>query len=365
MNRVMLMSGGTGFLMSYLAKQFLKEGHRIIFLVRPSETSPEERMRRQLGDLKCDQWRVIAGDITKPLWGIGKNDLNALKGNVTEVWHGAALVSFDSLKKEFARVTNIEGTRNALEVAEYLGALLHYISTAYIARENANYVAEEAPVCRVHLRNIYEKTKCDAEFLIHQWQKERKGSAVIYRPAILIGDSRTGEAQSFTGYYGPAKFLWKNKKMPFFFIPYVKSATLNLMPIDWAVALISEISKNPQSIGMIFHIVHPNPPLVSFLFSHGFHYFHIRRFLFIPLPKLFLESIQLFLNGLTSILPFREAKHIKHGFIAYMPYFAGEPHFSQKNVEAVLGMKIALPPIDKKILDRCLDYAINHNFGIS
>lgn len=67
MNRVMLMSGGTGFLMSRLAKRFLEEGHRVLFLARHSiDQSAEERMRHQLGDFKRDQWRVVAGDITKP-----------------------------------------------------------------------------------------------------------------------------------------------------------------------------------------------------------------------------------------------------------------------------------------------------------
>lgn len=366
MNRVMLMSGGTGFLMSRLAKQFFEEGYYIIFLARQSlDQSAEIRMETQLGSFSRDQWRVVVGDITKPLWGIEKSDLNALEGEVTELWHGAALVSFDSRKKELAEVTNVEGTRNALELASYLGVPLHYISTAYIAHENSDRVAYEAPVCRVQLRNIYEKTKCDAEILIHQWQEAGKGKMVIYRPSILIGDSRTGETQSFTGYYGPAQFLWKNKKMPFFFVPYVKNATLNLMPINWATTLISEISKHSQSIGKIFHIAHPNPPLISFLFSHGFRYFHIRRFLFIPLPKSFLKIMISILDGFIDIVPFRTAKHIQRGFIAYTPYFAGEPHFSQKNIETVLGRKITLPPITTEILDRCLDYAIAHNFGVT
>lgn len=366
MTRVMLMSGGTGFLMFRLAKRFLEEGHRVIFLTRSSDQSPEERMRHQLGDFKRDQWRVVAGNITKPLWGVEKDDLERLKKEVTELWHGAALVSFDSRKKELAQATNVEGTRNALALAEYFGVPLHYISTAYIALENADRVAEEAPFCRGHLRNIYEETKCDAELLIHQWQEEKKGSVVIYRPAILIGDSRTGEAQGFTGYYMPARFLntLKNYQV-IFFIPYVRHATLNIIPVDWAVLLIAEISQHPEARGHIFHITHPQPPLLQFLFSHAFEYFHMKYVFLIPIPAFIFHFVVTLLGMALSLLPFRWARKIEKQFMVYIPYFSGDPHFSQENSEHVLGHPIVFPPITKKILDCCLDYAISHNFGVA
>ena len=361
----MLMSGGTGFLMSRLAKQFLEEGHEIFFLVRPTnDASPEERMRQQLGDFKRDQWHVIAGDSTKLLWGIMENDLKTLKGKITEVWHGAAAVSFNEYKREAIRQTNVEGTHNAIEVAAFLNAPLHYISTAYIAHENTSHVAEETPLCRVHLRNVYEKTKCDAELLIHQWQKEGKGKAVIYRPAILIGDSCTGEAQGFTGYYMPAQFLATIRKHYWFLIvPYAKHATLNLMPVDWAVGLIKEIAQHPEALGNIFHITHPDPPTIQFLFLHAFRYFGISRYLLIPAPAFMVMTITKIIDAVLTLLPFHTIKRIQRQFLNYVPYFIGEPHFSQKNVERILGRRIMFPPISKTILSRCLDYAVAHNFG--
>ncbi len=361
----MLMSGGTGFLMSWLARRFLEEGYEILFLVRlaTDNTQPEERMRQQLGDFKRNQWRVIAGDTTKPLWGIEKNDLSKLKGEVTELWHGAAAVSFNEYKREAIQQTNVEGTRNTIEVATFLNVPLHYISTAYIAHENVNHIAEETPVCRVHLRNVYEETKCDAELFIHQWQKEGKGKAAIYRPAILIGDSRTGEAQGFTGYYMPAQFLATIREYYWFLIvPYAKNATLNLIPVDWAAGLIKEIARHPEAPGKIFHITHPDPPTIQFLFFHAFRYFGISRYLLIPTPAFMVMTITKIIDSVLTLLPFRATKRIQRQFLNYVPYFVGEPRFSQKNVERILGRPIMLPPISKAILGRCLDYAIAHNF---
>lgn len=366
MNRVMLMSGGTGFLMSRLAKRFLEEGCEIIFLLRHSATSPEERMRHQLGDFKHGQWRVVVGDITKPLWGIEKSDLDTLKKKVTEVWHGAALVNFDSQKKELARATNIEGTRNALELTSYLGVPLHYISTAYIAREDSRYRAYEIPQYRVNLRNIYEETKCDAELLVHQWQEAGRGKAIIYRPAILIGDSQTGEAQGFTGYYMVARFFVEFKARRWIiFIPYVWGARLNLIAVNWAVDLIAEISRHPEAFGKIFHITNPHPPLLRFLFRHAIAYFHLKRIFLFPMPATFLRISTTFFDYLFALIPIRSLRHMRKQFLFYLPYFAGEPFFIQMNVKKIIGKNITFPPITKKILDRCLDYAIAHNFGVT
>ena len=363
----MLMSGGTGFLMSRLAKQFLEEGHEIFFLVRPTnDTSPEERMRQQLGDFKCNQWHVIVGDTTQSLWGIEKNDLDKLKGEVTEVWHGAALVRFDSSKKYLANSTNIEGTRHALEVAEYLQAPLHYISTAYIAREDSRHRAYETQECRMNPRNIYEETKCNAELLIHQWQEAGKGTAVIYRPAILIGDSRTGEAQGFTGYYMVARFFVELKtRRLVLFIPYVWGARLNLIPVNWAVDLITQISAHSEAHGKIFHITNPHPPLLRFLFHHAITYFHLNGVFLLPMPVTLLRASALFFDHLFALIPLRSFRHMRKQFLFYLPYFAGDPSFLQRNVKKILKNNIPPITITKEILDRCLDYAIAHNFGIN
>lgn len=364
MRRIILMSGGTGFLMSRLAKRFLEEGNRVIFFARPSEKSAEERMQNQLGDFKRDQWRAVVGDITKSLWGIKKNDLEALKGEVTEVWHGAALVSFDSRKKELAKTTNIEGTRNALEVAAYLDAPLHYISTAYIAREDSRHRAYETPKCRVNLRNIYEETKCDAELLIHQWQEVGKGKAAIYRPAILIGDSQTGEAQGFSGYYTVAHFFMELKARRWIlFIPYVWRARLNLIPVNWAIDLIAQICRHPEALGKIFHITNPHPPLLRFLFRHGITYFHLKHIYLLPMPAALLRLSAIFFDHLFALIPIRSLRHMRKQLLFYLPYFAGEPFFLQTNVKKILRKDVLFPPITKKILDRCLNYAIAHNFG--
>jgi hypothetical protein len=82
-----------------------------------------------------------------------------------------------------------------------------------------------------------------------------------------------------------------------------------------------------------------------------------------PIPTFLFPIVVALLSGALSLFPFRWASRTKKQFMVYVPYFSSDPIFSQKNSERVLGHPITFPPIDKKILDRCLDFAIAHNFG--
>ena len=96
---------------------------------------------------------------------------------------------------------NVEGTGNVLELCEGCSELerLNYVSTAYVAGERTGVVYEHELALGQGFKNHYESTKFQAEV----WVREAldRVPTTIYRPAIVVGDSKTGETQKFDGPY--------------------------------------------------------------------------------------------------------------------------------------------------------------------
>ena len=76
---------------------------------------------------------------------------------------------------------------------------LNYVSTAYVAGVRKGVVYEHELALGQAFKNHYESTKFQAEV----WVRDAMDDVptTIYRPAIVVGDSRTGETQKFDGPY--------------------------------------------------------------------------------------------------------------------------------------------------------------------
>ena len=76
---------------------------------------------------------------------------------------------------------------------------LAYVSTAYVAGKRTGVVYEHELVMGQDFKNHYESTKFQAEV----WVREQLDQVptTILRPAIVVGDSRTGETEKFDGPY--------------------------------------------------------------------------------------------------------------------------------------------------------------------
>src|SRR3989344_1499826 len=253
--RAVLLTGGTGFIGSFLGLRLLEEGYYIFFLVRKAEKDSRSRVLERLSKISYltarkyeNAWEIVEGDTSLPFFGIDKAKLNELKNKVNKIFHCAALLSFDPRNKDKAHKINIEGAKNATELASLFNAELHYLSTAYIAGNRTGEIKEDEFDEGQSFRNVYEKTKFEAEKVVRDWRDNKNGRAVIYRPSIVIGDSKTGLTFSFSGYYMVAKFFWSiseffrregenvsNFPLP---IPVAKDSTLNLITVDAVVDVI-------------------------------------------------------------------------------------------------------------------------------
>jgi acyl-CoA synthetase (AMP-forming)/AMP-acid ligase II/nucleoside-diphosphate-sugar epimerase len=128
---------------------------------------------------------VVRADVTQPRLGLGRADYEQLVRRADCVIHSAALTDWGA-PTERIRATNVEGTRNVLELASAAGVPLYLLSTAFVTA-----LRTDAPLTLPpdHIIVDYVTSKRDGEHLV----RDSGLPATILRPTNLIGDSRTGE----------------------------------------------------------------------------------------------------------------------------------------------------------------------------
>jgi len=365
-----LLTGVTGAVGSSLAPLLKERGHKLICLIRGD--NPVVRLQKVLGC--ADDIVVFNGDVTQ--WNLGVCDCKARlwKAKIDKVIHCASSIKFDeALAKEITCV-NVCGTGNVLDFAREMEIPeVHHVSTAYVAG-NAEAFGENDLDVGQTCRNVYERTKLEAEKLVKNW---RHGRYSIYRLGIVVGDTDTGYTSSFNGFYVFAGRYWqfrqsfackcagleKYKANGIGFNPdgmlrlpilgnFSPTSTLNIVPIDWVVKAVSDLAELPAE-GKVFHVVHPHPPKVRWLND-------------IALPHL---GITGFRYGSStdydpSSLLGRFQRIFDRGVAPYIPYITHETRFETLNMPCVLGEDYTPPPeVDEAFVTRLLDYGKSVDFG--
>ena len=105
--------------------------------------------------------------------------------------------------------------------------------------------------------NPYEETKFQAELLVRRAQADLP--ATIYRPSIVVGDSRTGEIDRFEGPYALAILLVASPLAVPLPLPGDAVAPLNVVPVDFVVDAALAIAADPAGAGRTVHVVDPSP----------------------------------------------------------------------------------------------------------
>ncbi|KIL46480.1 hypothetical protein KP77_26070 [Jeotgalibacillus alimentarius] len=202
-----MITGATGFVGSKLVRSLLDKGHTLYPVVR-SEQKINQLIKQMPAD-QTDRIHPVTGDITQTDFGISETD--SLTGKIDILYHTAAFLSFDPADREKTFLANVDGTVHALELAEKLQIpSFYHVSTAYTV--GIVDVAEE----ELHSKdsvfvNDYEESKNHAEHLV--WNKRHELNVSIFRPAIIVGDTNTGEADTTFALYGLLKAVALLKKL--------------------------------------------------------------------------------------------------------------------------------------------------------
>ena len=279
-----LMTGFPGFLGSALLPGILdkRAGARVICVVQARHM---DTAKARLAEIQgahphtVDRVQLVEGDITKP--GLGLPESVAVD-DVDEVWHLAAVYDL-SVPEDVAKQVNIGGTAHVLKFCRERSNFrrLQYVSTCYVSGAYDGEFTEDMLEAGQKFQNHYEETKYEAERLVRAAIAEGL-PATIYRPGIVVGDSRTGETQKYDGPYFVADYM---KRLPAVaFLPNVdKSVMASLVPRDYVIAAMDALSVLDRSEGRTYQLTDPDPPSareVAEIFGK-----HLgRRLVWLPIP---------------------------------------------------------------------------------
>jgi nucleoside-diphosphate-sugar epimerase len=169
--------------------------------------------------------RMVRLDLNAALLGLDPLNYQRLSGEVDVVVHSAAIVNFSADQAETDRL-NIEGLGRIIEFAADADALLVHVSTAYVSR-----YGKPGGGGRLGTRKIAPRTDeyVASKYLGEEMVRDSGIEAVIVRPAIVIGDSRTGQMRQSQGVHSLAESIITGK-LPF--VPANPGSFLDLIPQD-------------------------------------------------------------------------------------------------------------------------------------
>jgi NAD(P)-dependent dehydrogenase (short-subunit alcohol dehydrogenase family) len=352
-------TGATGFIGRNLVQRLLQREGTIYALVRAGSRGRLEQLRTAWG---ADGARVVPvdGDLSQPSLGVSEEDLLTLRGDVDHFFHLAAIYDM-AADAEVQEVANVEGTRHAIELAGAIDAgCFHQVSSIAAAglyegewREDMFDEAERLDV-HPYFRTKHESERVVREECTRPWR--------VYRPGIVVGDSRTGEIDKIDGPYYFFKLLQRARRVLPSWLPAigVEGGEINIVPVDFVAAAIDHISHEPGLDGQAFHLTDPNPRTageVIDLFAKAAD---------APQATMHLDSgltdpvASLARTGLRFLPPAKRAAKVALNRLGIPPslltYVNYPTHFdSTRTQEALAGSGIEVPPLES-YADRVWDY---------
>ena len=254
-------TGGTGFIGQNLIPLLLARRGTVYVLVRPGSLERLEQLKAGWGR-SSRKIVAVTGDLTKPYLGITPAQRKALTGKIDHVFHLAAIYDLkaDAAAQEAA---NIKGTTHAVRLAEAVGAKrFHHVSSIAAAGLYPGTFTEDMFDEAIGLENPYFRTKHDSEGIVRSkctvpWR--------IYRPGIVVGDSRTGAIDKIDGPYYFFKLIQKMRRAMPAWMPAlgIEGGRINIVPVDYVVEAMNYLAHRQGLDGRCFHLTDPKPKRIG------------------------------------------------------------------------------------------------------
>ena len=379
-----LLTGGTGFLGAHLAVHFLENGCRLVLPVRPGkDLSPQQRMDRLwnwfgLAPALRQNARVIEARIDRPGFGLDSTTQSELFETIDEIIHCASDTSFSERRREAVEAVNIGGLRNVLDLAVRARCgFFHLVSTAFVSGRASGHCPEEF-VSPSGFTNVYEETKCRAEWLARDACRQAGLPLSVFRPSIVYGHSETGRSLLFNALYYPVRtavFLrnlfeadirerggrraaemgvrmendgWMHMPIR---MDIEDGGGINLIPIDFFVRSFAAIREDFLD-GGVFHLVNPRLKKTEQVIDYARRLFRIR-------------GIEARSGAKSDLQPKNALEVLFDSYIeAYRPYMSDSRTFATRRAGSLLEKRgIRCPDFDYQIFARCMTYAVECGWG--
>jgi thioester reductase-like protein len=253
-----LLTGFPGFIGRRLARRLLEADPklRVVALVEPRML---DAARSVAEGIDPERLEILSGDISDGRLGLEDADYARLTAEVGVVYHLAAIYNL-AVPAAVAQKVNVEGTANVLTFCRHAEKLqrLAYVSTAYVAGKRTGVVYEHELAMGQGFKNHYESTKFQAEVWVQDLMDEIP--TTILRPAIVVGDSQTGETEKFDGPYYFLRTISRARAFGLRAAQFGRaSAAFNVVPVDYIVQAIVAAAADPATAGEVLHLVDPEP----------------------------------------------------------------------------------------------------------
>lgn len=249
-------TGATGFIGKRLVKKLLeRKGAVVHFLIR-KESADKVADLRSFWGVGPARAVPVFGDLTAKKLGVSAEDVKKLKGQIDHFYHLAAVYDL-SADEETQVAVNIEGTRNTVDLAKAIDAgHFHHVSSIAAAGLYEGVFREDMFEEAEGLDHPYFQTKHESEKIVRQ---DCKVPWTVYRPAMVVGDSQTGEMDKIDGPYYFFKLIQRLRQLLPPWMPTVglEGGRVNIVPVDFVVNALNVISHQKDITKKCYHLVDP------------------------------------------------------------------------------------------------------------
>ena len=276
-SETLFITGFPGFIANRLLERLLgtplrkdaSNDCRFILLVQPALVArAKEEIARlaQVSGKPVDDFQLVEGDISQPGLGLTAENAAFAREQTTRAFHLAAVYDL-AVERELALRVNVGGTRNVLDFARSMPNLrhFHHVSTCYVAGKREGVILETELRHEAGYRNFYEESKYLSEMEVDRLKHELP--ITIHRPAVVCGDSKTGETAKYDGVYYLIHYLlrWPNVLSLINIGNHMVS--LNLVPVDFVVDAMAALAFEERAIGKTVQLADPSPLTTNQLFN--------------------------------------------------------------------------------------------------
>jgi thioester reductase-like protein len=299
-------TGATGFIGRRLVERLLeKRQGKVYVLVREASTGRLdeliERWTMAAGASAADRIEPVLGDLRRPLLGVEQDRVTELRGKITHFFHLAAVYDMTA-PPEINTAVNVGGTTHAVELARAVEAKhLHHVSSIAVAGEYNGVFTEDMFDEGQRLPSPYHRTKFESERIVREqpyvpWR--------VYRPGIVVGDSKTGQMDKIDGPYYFFKAIQRMRQLLPEWVPLVgvDLGLTNIVPVDWVAGALEHIAHEPGLDHKAFHLTDPRPQRVDDLINELAAAAHAPRFA-VSVDKRVIAALPTWPLTLTAQLP--------------------------------------------------------------
>jgi NAD(P)-dependent dehydrogenase (short-subunit alcohol dehydrogenase family) len=246
-------TGATGFIGRHLVQVLLDRHEGDVFvLVREGSLERLEELSARWGH--PGRVKPITGDLGRPRLGVSDADVERLRAaRVDHFFHLAAIYDMTA-DADANEMFNVGGTRSAVALANELQVgIFHHVSSIAVAGFFRGLFREDYFDQGQELPSAYHRTKFESERIARE---ETKVPWRVYRPAIVVGNSKTGEMDKVDGPYYFFKLIQKLRHFVPEWVPLAgpELGWTNLVPVDYVAEAMVHIAHQPDLDGQAFHL---------------------------------------------------------------------------------------------------------------